>query len=390
MRDPLKPIQRRYHINSAGIVYFLVVCLLGVGAINSQNNLLFLLFGAALGAMVVSGIISGAMMVKLTATRQRPRWAQVGKSLRLEYSIGTRSRIMPAFALDVQEVHRIANSDERFGISRDEMHAFVTCVPRRSVVHTQAVYIPNRRGVLRLERVRLVSSFPFGLMCKSVAFSHEAEVLVWPEVIEPPGGVRRVLGRQGRSHEESRNRRGNGQEFFGLRSYVPGDPARTVAWKASARSETLLTRQHTDPVSTRLMVRLMLEAENETCSRALIERTISIAAGFVSQAQREGIVFALTIPQAGVSTPFGRSGRHVANLLDALAAIDLSAIERAPQKDAPQAPAQSALLQIQPRTATASAPSEAIVIVGEEKGAVANDAREPARAHEVPREASMS
>ena len=33
------------------------------------------------------------------------------------------------------------------------------------------------------------------------------------------------------------------EDFYGLREYQPGDPIRHIAWKAYARSETLMTKQ---------------------------------------------------------------------------------------------------------------------------------------------------
>ena len=43
----MKPV-RRYHFHFPGVLFAVVTLLLGIGAINSQNNLLFLLFGFVL------------------------------------------------------------------------------------------------------------------------------------------------------------------------------------------------------------------------------------------------------------------------------------------------------------------------------------------------------
>ncbi|MCA9294122.1 MAG: DUF58 domain-containing protein [Phycisphaerales bacterium] len=352
MLERSRPIERRYHVNSSGIVYIFVMALLGIGAINSQNNLLFILFGVALGAMAVSGFVSGFMMLGLRVARLRPQWAQVGKPMHVDYSVSTKSRVMPAFALELCEVAKSKDVPAgRYVPPRRAITTFLTYVPTRGAARAQAVYTPTRRGVMRLERIRLFSSFPFGLMRKSVSFIDEAEVLVWPELIEPAGGVRRAIGRHGRSPEEARNRRGAGQEFYGLRGYVAGDPPRAVAWKASARLDTLLTRQNTEPVSTRLEVQLFLERPSDACPEAMVERAISMAAGFVSAAQREGLVVALRVPQANVHVAFGRSGRHVARMLDVLAAIDLERITDARGRSGEQS--RAAIVQIQPRATTA-------------------------------------
>lgn len=361
-----RPIERRYHVSSAGVVYIFVMALLGIGAINSQNNLLFILFGVALGAMAVSGVVSGLMMLGLHATRARPQWAQVGKPMHIDYKVSTRSRFMPAFALEVSEVGRGKGRDGQLVPGRGAIRTFVTYVPAKGVTSVQARYTPERRGVLRLKRVRLLSAFPFGLMRKSVSFADDATVLVWPALIEPAGGARRAIGHSGRSPEEAPNRRGSGQEFYGLRSYAPGDPPRAVAWKASARSDSLLTRQNTDPVSTRIEVVLMLERISEACPEALVERAISVAAGFLSAAQREGLVVALRIPQAHVHVPFGRSGRHLARMFDALAGLNL--VRLAEDQHGARDQGRAALVQIQPRTATAPLLPDAVLLACDGSG----------------------
>ncbi|XOV76788.1 MAG: hypothetical protein ACFHWZ_08095 [Phycisphaerales bacterium] len=65
-----KVVARRYHMHSGGVFYIVVTVLLGIGSINSQNNLLFIVFGVALGAMLVSGVVSGAMMMGLEVDRR--------------------------------------------------------------------------------------------------------------------------------------------------------------------------------------------------------------------------------------------------------------------------------------------------------------------------------
>lgn len=49
-------------------------------------------------------------------------------------------------------------------------------------------------------------------------------------------------------------RAGMGAELLELREYVPGDPPKSIAWKVSARRETLMTRQYESEVPVRLHV----------------------------------------------------------------------------------------------------------------------------------------
>ena len=49
-------------------------------------------------------------------------------------------------------------------------------------------------------------------------------------------------------------REGMGFELLELREYVPGDPPKSIAWKVSARRDTLMTRQYESEVPVRTMI----------------------------------------------------------------------------------------------------------------------------------------
>lgn len=49
-------------------------------------------------------------------------------------------------------------------------------------------------------------------------------------------------------------RAGLGSELLELREYVPGDPPKSIAWKVSARRQTLMTRQYESEVPVRVML----------------------------------------------------------------------------------------------------------------------------------------
>ena len=85
-------------------MYIGVMLLLGIGALNSDNNLLFLTFGIAAAAMVVSGLISGSMMMGLRVRRICPEAAAVDQPLAITYEVENRNRFVPAFGLTIDEV----------------------------------------------------------------------------------------------------------------------------------------------------------------------------------------------------------------------------------------------------------------------------------------------
>src|SRR5690606_25740781 len=95
---------------------------------------------------------------------------------------------------------------------------------------------PLKRGVFRLNDLRVLLPDPFGLVqgCRKVA-SPSATLTVLPKryalpVIEMPGNSKFQTG-----DETATNAIGNTGEFVGLRDYRPGDPLRQIHWKSWAR-----------------------------------------------------------------------------------------------------------------------------------------------------------
>jgi uncharacterized protein (DUF58 family) len=95
-----------------------------------------------------------------------------------------------------------------------------------------------RRGIYKGGDIALATGAPFGLSHARRNTRAPARLVVYPRTFEvaelPPSTA--VDGERGDGSESSVLHRGHGGEFWGLREYRPGDPARFVAWRRSARS----------------------------------------------------------------------------------------------------------------------------------------------------------
>jgi uncharacterized protein (DUF58 family) len=102
------------------------------------------------------------------------------------------------------------------------------------------VVLEDRHGFFRLERF---------LRC-----SQTLRVLpAWREC----GDIRPLIKRLNaipRHGVHRQQRSGAGSELLELREYVPGDPPKSIAWKASARRDRLMTRQYESEVPVRLQL----------------------------------------------------------------------------------------------------------------------------------------
>jgi len=176
------------------------------------------------------------------------------------------------------------------------------------------------------------SRFPFGLIEKVLRIENDFEVLVHPRTLPVRAGVLAEL-RSGRGGGlDPSPRPGDGEDFFGLREYRPGDSIRQIAWKRLAGLGRLATIERSVSGPPRLVVSLELRTptaslrSGETPPRELEERAITIAASLAADSMRNGFEVGLEV--LGLEAPRlpVRSGHwHLERMLGALAALDLDA-----------------------------------------------------------------
>jgi uncharacterized protein (DUF58 family) len=328
-----RTVKRSYHVHLPGLVFLGLTLLVGVAAANRPNNLLVWIFGALLASVLVSGLISGWMLMGIRAVRLDPRRCAVGEPLLVRWAIENRSRLWPAFNLRIAE--RPAGP-EGGGIPWQDAarpgEAWVMHAGPRDTVHGEAVLWPTRRGRLRFDAFRIDSTFPFGLIRKAVTFGQPSEVLIHPKSLPLREGFLERMAGVGFGGTRIAGEPGAGEDYFGMREYRPGDSLRQVAWKRLASRETPVSveRSRTSPPRILVVLNLRLPtAEARTTGREpreLEEDAITLAASILSHAERHGFEAGLAILGTGaVTLPVRRGKWHLERMLAALAAIDLDA-----------------------------------------------------------------
>lgn len=281
-------VRRRYHFHGPGVAYAATLIVVMLGAINGQNNVLFWLFGLGVAGLLISGILSGAALMGLELEREPCRVATRGESMAVRYRLRNRNRLIPAFAITIEELPEPGAAERLTGLV-----AYASYVPARGEVAAEAQAMPTRRGRAALLQVRVSTTFPFGLTKKSVTFAQPAEILIRPR--SPSVNERVLFGRgQGAGYGKVVRRGRTGDEFFALRDYVPGDGVRRVAWRASARLDRVVVREMASLPSRRVWVVPVprgRDAEGEAC--------VDAAAGLVRAGLKGGL-------EVGVASGDGR------------------------------------------------------------------------------------
>lgn len=307
---PAHNVQHRYHMHWPGVLYLGVTLFLAIGAINSQNNLLFAALGIAVGALLVSGVMSGGGLWRLRMERLPLPVARAGEPCSIRYRLVSIGRLWPSFALHVEEL------DAPPEASRGRVRGFVAQVRAGDEAIGEAVFTPPRRGVIPLNRVLAWSTFPFGLTKKSIAIEQPQRIMVLPgHVLLKPGVLQRVMVDSEESTKGSSDPGGH-DEFFGLREYTPRDGPRDIAWRASARRDVLVARVWATPKRRTLTIALRRAAGE---SRLDTERSIVLAAALAETAARSGVAAGL---DSGRSRLVPRCG-HAGTILHALAELDV-------------------------------------------------------------------
>ncbi len=223
--------QRRLKLTREGKYFIFITFGVGVAAINTGNNLLYLLLGMLLSLIIVSGVLSEMSLRHLTVTRRLPPRAQVGRPHLVEIEVYNHKSRVPSYAIEVEDL--------RAGQPADKRCFFLKISPKSAQV---AAYrrTPARRGRDRHVGFRVATRFPFGLFEKSREVSADDELIIYPAV-DPVRLPQTDAG--DRTGGESSLGRGNGDEIHGLRPMREGDDPRDIYWRKSTLPDQRVLRE---------------------------------------------------------------------------------------------------------------------------------------------------
>ncbi|MCA9290446.1 MAG: DUF58 domain-containing protein [Phycisphaerales bacterium] len=322
----------RRNLYIPGLLFIAVTIIVAFAAINSQRNLLFWIFGVMSSAIVMSAIVSHWTMVRLDVRRLGASHGTVDDALVVRYAITNRSRFMPAFSIRVDE--RPPDGDPTWRGLLRPAQAWVMHIGPRETIHGEAVFWPLRRGAVAFEAVRLSTTFPFGVLRKTMTVVQPQQTLIHPKLHALRRRVLKAIVPDGPPGMKIAAHAGANDDYFGLREYRIGDSLRHIAWKRLARSDDLVSIERSRPNPPRIRVvlnlieptdALRIDPETEN-ARDLEETAISLAASIIHAADEAGYEVGLTVHGVDVPLiPIRRNHWHRGRMLAALAGIDLDA-----------------------------------------------------------------
>lgn len=179
----------------------------------------------------------------------------------------------------------------------------------------------QRRGALRVGPLAITRGDPFGLWKSRRVLGHDTLLLVQPRVHAiNPRPVGRAHHLEGPVSETAP--RGT-LTFHTLREYVLGDDIRRIHWKTTARTGTLMVREHVDTSQPSTVV--VLDTRLERYTGDGFEDAVDVAASVVAASQRTGfpVRFVTTAGELHLVRS-GQRGHDLADFLAAVQAVDSS------------------------------------------------------------------
>ncbi len=263
-----------YDVTRVGIFYVVAVVLIGIAALNTGNNLLYIVVAALLAAILVSGVASALVLTDLQLEVFLPEHVFAGRPAAGRIVLRNPRRWLASFSINVValprekpkrhwhwqpatfsfppgrpaakvwfklrdwQLHRVAAADEAHEIFQGS--AYFPHLPPRSEQAADLGLNFDRRGRYQQEGFVLTTRFPFAFLTKKRRVALAREVIVYPPV-EPADEFFEALPLV--TGEWETFLRGRGSDLYLIREYTQEDSARHVDWKATAKSGSLKVRE---------------------------------------------------------------------------------------------------------------------------------------------------
>lgn len=316
---------RQLRPTRAGWMFLLINLGVGFAALNTGNNLLYLVLSLLLAFLTLSGILSESALRGLEIRRTLPREIFAGSDNPVWIEIRNSQPKVPAFAIVVED--RSAPSQrpadtipDDWRLLRDQDlpvvgRVFALRVGAGQTESRSYALHPERRGELSFHSVRVSTRFPFGLFVKSRTIHAPGSALVYPE-IRPVHESITAAGEEACTQASTRSC-GGGTDVIDLREWQIGDSLQRVHWKSSLRRDRLYVRNQQDEHQAEIEVVLRTRG-NPPPDR--FERRVAGAASEVVSHLESGLRVGLVTDRDHIRAEFG--ARQRTRLLSFLALVE--------------------------------------------------------------------
>ncbi len=331
-----------YEVTREGTIYLVLALVIGIAALNTGNNLLFIVVSAMLAAVVVSGIASALVLLGLELEVIVPEHLFAGSIAMARIVLRNKNRLVPAFSVSVvPPKHKKAKkhiamhrSSFRFPpksppgkewflwpdlsvswtsdlIPPEELFrgtVYFPFIPARQSAQAEVELTFAKRGSYAQSGFGLQTRFPFSFLVKTRTIAMKRAVVVYPSVEATDEYFEMLPMITG---EFESYVRGRGYDLYRIRDYAAEDSARHVDWKATARTGELKVREFTREDERKLRI-VFDNPEPGRISPESYERGVQLAASLAWHFAADATELSFAAPGYGGSNDIYEFLRYAA------------------------------------------------------------------------------
>jgi uncharacterized protein (DUF58 family) len=323
-RTPLSWLsyQIDYKVTREGVVYLGGILVVALAALNTGNNLLFMVLACLLAGMLISGLLSRIVLGDVEVTLELPEHVFARRTILAIAELHNQKQLTPSFSVSL--VGDVAEADKKNPRAQPsppvlDRAVYFPYIPHGQAVRQNVELTFPRRGVYRQDVLGLRTRFPFGFLQKTRRLKSGIEVVVYPQ-IQPTEEFYEILPLV--SGELESFQRGRGNDLYAIRDYQFNDSARHVDWKASARTGALQVKEYAREDERRVMLVFdpFVSAEpTNTKAAEQFERAVTLCAGLAWHFYEISSV--MEFRSAGFATPRMTAGDIIYDILRYLASV---------------------------------------------------------------------
>ena len=304
------PERRRVYIlpTREGVIFFLFLLTMLLGAVNYNNSLAYLLTFLLGSLYLVCILHTHRNLSGLVINGEAARPVFAGDIARFPVLIDNRNAPeRPSVILELNPLHDQAGKPLRKRADPASLH-----IPENRFYRSELPVQTRYRGVISPGRVSVSTRYPLGLFRAWSNIEIDQTCIVYPR----PGGTM-PLPKPALSDQQGQTGLATGtDDFTGFRNYQHGDSIRNIAWKILSRGQPLLVKKFSGNTGETLTL-----SWNQVLHLNDTEDRLSQLCAWILTAEQRGLMYGLELP--GKEIPPGQGEQHRQNCLAALAGFGL-------------------------------------------------------------------
>lgn len=306
----------KFRITLEGVILLIVIMLVGFAAWHSGTNLLYLIFSILIALYLVHGFMMSVNLSSLQQEEIVPETVVAGQPFDVGVRLTNSKRLAPTSAITL--FHTLDNNRKKLG------SAYFATIPPQESRESYYSAVIHRRGLYRLTTGVISTRYPFGFEERMQLRQVNSDILVLPPTYSVAALAANLPFGFG---DQDSTVRGTGTELYGLREYVPGEHARHVHWRTSARAQKVMVAEFTRDERRQVILFLnntIMSELRDTKIEKSFENAIILTASVARHLINAG--FEVGLVTSDTTLPVGQGSTHLLSLLRHLAVIELESL----------------------------------------------------------------